>query len=65
MVRGVGSATTTSRAGFFSTLVAFIQINVDKITFSEVFAVMEKELHVSTTLRDKVKKIKKKKFGLK
>lgn len=48
LIRGVGAASSVSRTGFYTTLVAFLSLPSDDeaLSVSAIFEVMEKQLHV-------------------
>lgn len=46
MVRGVGASTSVSRTGFYTTLFGFLHAHGDSVSVSEIFDVMDKQLHV-------------------
>ncbi|XP_036339003.1 myb-binding protein 1A [Rhagoletis pomonella] len=54
LVRGCGAATNTSRAGFYTGLVAFLKaFDEQEITLEHIFDTMQKELHVGATVGNK------------
>lgn len=54
LVRGVGASTSASRSGFFTTLVAFLQItSSDEVTLEDVFKAVKKELKVGSSISNK------------
>lgn len=58
MVRGIGASTSVSRAGFYTTLVAFLKEHTETVSASELFDVMDKQLHVGKgATSDKVIKL--------
>lgn len=55
LVRGVGASTTTSRAGFFTTLVGFLQtVNSEELEAKSVLDIAAKQLHVGKSVNNKV-----------
>ncbi|XP_055914940.1 myb-binding protein 1A [Eupeodes corollae] len=54
LCRGVGASTSASRAGFFTTLVAFLQTTTtDDVSIEDVIKTVQKELNVGTSISNK------------